>query len=245
MSRTTASGPSCSAAGPCRSGPPKKRPEASPKGIRSTAGPVPVGRAHCQRLPLTLAALPGSPRRSFLPPVVCGLRRTRERSPVPPVCRVLAVDGEPQMRALRPSGCVRDPGLRRVQARGLRIFDSPGALALRGRGEGDRARPQVPRVHGRRRPARRAAAGGGGRRPGRIRRGGAGTVAQGEAQEARLQPGRAAGEGGRRPDKHPRFGYTSSRAEHPGSGRAIGRGEAPERGRRVLGRRPRGAGSSS
>jgi len=84
--------------------------------------------------------------------------------------------------------------------------------------------------------ARRAAAGRSGRRARRVRRGRADAAAQGQAQEVRVQPGSAAREGPRGPDKHLSFGYTTNRAEHPGSGRAVGRGEAPERGRRVLGR---------
>jgi phosphoribosylpyrophosphate synthetase len=79
--------------------------------------------------------------------------------------------------------------------------------------------------------ARHAAAGRSGRRARRVRRGRADAAAQGQAQEVRVQPGSAAREGPRGPDKHLSFGYTTNRAEHPGSGRAV----AAERRRNVAG----------
>ena len=203
---------------------------------RRWRGRLGLDAPRCRCVRLTLAALPGSPGRPLLPAVVRGLRRAGERPPVPPVLRVVAVGGESDLRTLRPSNSVQDPSVRRVQERGLRFCDGPGALALRRGGKRDRARPQVPWLHGRRREARRPAVSGGGRRTGRIRRRRAGAAAQGKAQKARLQPGRAARPRSGGPDKLTRFGYTTSRAEHPGSGRAVGRGETPERGRRVLGR---------
>jgi hypothetical protein len=43
---------------------------------------------------------------------------------------------------------------------------------------------------------------------------------------------------GRGPDKRTGIGYTTSRAEHPGSGRTVGRREARERRRHLFGRGP-------
>ena len=84
-------------------------------------------------------------------------------------------------------------------------------------------------VHLRGTLAQRALDARGAREWGRVRRSRTGALAPLAAQEERFQSGRAAGARRSPEDKLTRIGYTRSRAQHAGSGRALGRREAGER----------------
>ena len=70
-----------------------------------------------------------------------------------------------------------------------------------------------------------------------LRRRGAGAAAQVASQEEGVQPGLIVGAGRSRRDKRNRIGYTKSRAQQKGSGRALGGPAAGQRRRRLQGQR--------
>ncbi len=119
-----------------------------------------------------------------------------------------------------------------MEPRGLQRRERPGPLEVHRRRQGDR--PQFA-VRGYTRVVEKQAVPLmlGARQPRPLRRRSAGPAAPLAAQAPRVQPGGARGAGRRQRAKSTCFGYSTSRAQDAGSGRALGRRDGGERFGRV------------
>lgn len=138
------------------------------------------------------------------------------------------------LRPVRAADRLRDVHVRGVQERGLRLQERPRHFGVRGCRQEDSARAQIRRLHEGRREGGSTLDARGTRWGYALRRLRAGAAAPLPAQEEGVQPGRALGTRRRPADERTLIGYTRSRAQHAGSGRALGRREAGQRHGRVL-----------